>query len=601
MLTLLFALALCLPQSPAASPTRLVLETFPDGKPQREYEVADIKGTTQKHGTFREWHANGALKCEGKFEKDLETGAWSFFGDAGQPLASGRFAKGERVGAWTEHWPDGTKKLEGKYAKGRREGRWKAWNADGSVDAAGTGVWSFQSSTWPDGTPRDEGYTCNGVRHGEWTSRAPSGAPDWHGEFRAGLRHGSWTFHRADGTLHGEGHYVDGVAEGAWTSFWEDGKPQVSGTYSAGKRSGSWQLLHPDGRVATALITGAYSAGTRSEPATSAGAKAETAEDLAAYPKAASAFESNAVLATRIAEFVEQASGNDAAAQAAAFQWLAYYGRAALPVVLEKLARIDLTKAPGASLAERFDVQYFRRAFVGASFPLPRGITPAANAGRFEWLRSWYSLWALTHDDLAYWAIDLRGEPRTNDTEAARAALLAAPPIFEPDRALAVHERTPIARYALRFAPREDATPELLASVREGLAWLAAHQDIRGWWDTANFADSCGRIGRSVCDGTVLRSRYVGVTGLALLAFLADGNTPEHGPFASSVARAVGVLLELQDGKTGMFFADWTERDAAGVERRYVPSDFVYDHAIATLALSEALAVSEHSALRKRL
>jgi hypothetical protein len=66
----------------------------------------------------------------------------------------------------------------------------------------------------------------------------------------------------------------------------------------------------------------------------------------------------------------------------------------------------------------------------------------------------------------------------------------------------------------------------------------------------------------------------VGVTGLALLAFLGDGNTFTRGAHSRAVERGVGFLLDVQDPETGRF----------GLAK----GNYMYGHAIATLALCEA-------------
>ena len=64
----------------------------------------------------------------------------------------------------------------------------------------------------------------------------------------------------------------------------------------------------------------------------------------------------------------------------------------------------------------------------------------------------------------------------------------------------------------------------------------------------------------------------VGVTGLALLSLCADGQLGAEAPHRSAALRAAGWLLSQQDEKTGCI------GDRAGFA-------FLYDHAIATLAL----------------
>ena len=75
------------------------------------------------------------------------------------------------------------------------------------------------------------------------------------------------------------------------------------------------------------------------------------------------------------------------------------------------------------------------------------------------------------------------------------------------------------------------------------------------------------------------------ITGLALLAFLGDGSTMRSGPHEQQVRRAVIWLKDQQipDGQIG---------DPAAVYA-------VYDHAIATLAMTEAYGLSSYRVLKR--
>ncbi len=125
----------------------------------------------------------------------------------------------------------------------------------------------------------------------------------------------------------------------------------------------------------------------------------------------------------------------------------------------------------------------------------------------------------------------------------------------------------------------EGQTPvrETDAAIRRGLAWLAAHHDVgRGRFDAKGFMKHDRETDR--CDGAGNPLYDVGVTGLATLAFLAAGHTDrgtaEENPHAKSVRQALRFLIEVQDPE-GCFG-----------HRRTVA--FMYNHAIATLAMCEA-------------
>jgi hypothetical protein len=124
-------------------------------------------------------------------------------------------------------------------------------------------------------------------------------------------------------------------------------------------------------------------------------------------------------------------------------------------------------------------------------------------------------------------------------------------------------------------------------SVGESLAWLAAHQSGDGSWDCDGFAANCGRIhSGSSCDGPGEATHDVGVTGLALLAFLGDGNTTREGPYREQVAKALAWLKEHQDQDTGIF------GEKSG-------HSWMYDHTIATLAMCEAYYFSKNPLIKR--
>jgi hypothetical protein len=147
-----------------------------------------------------------------------------------------------------------------------------------------------------------------------------------------------------------------------------------------------------------------------------------------------------------------------------------------------------------------------------------------------------------------------------------------------------------------KYGGRFDGSKELRAaagraveqSLEEALEWLAAHQSPEGYWDCDGFGAMCGEIGDSACGDPGQPTHDVGVTGLALLAFLGDGNTTSKGAHRDVVARGIKWLREQQDPATGLIGAS-------------VSRDFIYDHAIATLAMSETYYFSKSPLLKPAL
>ncbi len=117
-----------------------------------------------------------------------------------------------------------------------------------------------------------------------------------------------------------------------------------------------------------------------------------------------------------------------------------------------------------------------------------------------------------------------------------------------------------------------------------GLQWLKDHQDEDGNWDCDGFMkhDKEG----PPCDGAGNAVHDVGVSGLALLAFLGDGSTMKSGPYKNQVKMAVKWLLKQQDPNTGLFGTNASH-------------DFIYNHAIAAYAMCEAQGLSRSSVLKR--
>lgn len=122
-------------------------------------------------------------------------------------------------------------------------------------------------------------------------------------------------------------------------------------------------------------------------------------------------------------------------------------------------------------------------------------------------------------------------------------------------------------------------------NVQLGLAWLASHQEEDGSWNPSAFADHDPTGDRSTGAGEP--HHEVGVTGLALLAFLGDGHSMVRGDHKDVVIKGFKWLVAQQNRDTGLF----------GDE---VGQAFLYSHAIATLAVCEAYYLDKSIILKGR-
>jgi len=131
-----------------------------------------------------------------------------------------------------------------------------------------------------------------------------------------------------------------------------------------------------------------------------------------------------------------------------------------------------------------------------------------------------------------------------------------------------------------------DAPTAAEESLARALRWLAAHQDVAesGAWDCDGFMKHDPAWRRSTGAGN---GRYdVGVTGLALLAFLEAGHRPGTPPFGENVRMGLAYLKASQDAD-GCIGSRETNRH------------FLHNHGAATAAIGEALRLTGDAALRE--
>lgn len=134
--------------------------------------------------------------------------------------------------------------------------------------------------------------------------------------------------------------------------------------------------------------------------------------------------------------------------------------------------------------------------------------------------------------------------------------------------------------------------------VGAGLNWLRDHQNFEGYWSSARFQEDSIRkdakrsynlefVKPGKADGDIGWSDDVdvGLTGLGLLSFVGAGYDHKEGDYRETVRRALMYLRKVQ-ANDGCFGAK--EEDC-----------FVYNHAIATMALCEAYGISGDEALKK--
>lgn len=168
---------------------------------------------------------------------------------------------------------------------------------------------------------------------------------------------------------------------------------------------------------------------------------------------------------------------------------------------------------------------------------------------------------------------------------AADGGRLSTPePTSEPARPLPAPYQWRMGNHA-QIAKGQGATPDTESAVTAALKWLAERQDAAGRWEARRWGGGAGRAGDGQDRDRAGAHADVGVTGLALLAFLASGNTHLRGTHQATVRHGLEYLLSIQDASGSLGASD----------NRY---ERMYCHAMATCALSEAYAMTSDERLQ---
>ncbi|MCU0961060.1 MAG: hypothetical protein MUF48_13225 [Pirellulaceae bacterium] len=130
-----------------------------------------------------------------------------------------------------------------------------------------------------------------------------------------------------------------------------------------------------------------------------------------------------------------------------------------------------------------------------------------------------------------------------------------------------------------QVAPSLGGSVEATAAVDAALAWLASAQEDDGRWDPVRWGGGIElKVAGHDREGAGADAD-TGITGLAVLAFLGNGQTHLEGTYRRHVQRGLEYLLRTQD----------SDGSLAGPARLYAK---MYCHGMASLALSEALAMT---------
>ena len=256
---------------------------------------------------------------------------------------------------------------------------------------------------------------------------------------------------------------------------------------------------------------------------------------------------------------------------------------------------LSMTLCGGSAYAEDKDGKVLEHLTEGLKLRIEARMKRAAllaDLGRKdEALRVYESVEGLYEEGIKELRAMLRG-PAVARVEPRLGGGIAPRTRSEDERRLARVRPTAGTARPLRDPPSDWSAPRqakaIDAAINAGLKWLATHQAEDGNWDAHAFSmwrngsrNPQGRIG----DDAGLAVYNPGVTALSLLAFFSAGHSHvESGPHQKVIAKGLKYLRGLQD-REGCFGT------------RSLPN-YIYNHAMCTLAMVQAYAQSDDERLK---
>ncbi len=502
-----------------------------------EFELQpDKQANPIRHGALTVIDNQGNKRVVGEFSSGKRSGRWRFSYANRKSMASGAFKDGSRSGEWKFSHPNGEPQARGRYVRGHPKGKWRFWTEDGEDDSIHTGTYDWVSNHDLGTDLRGSGPTLDGTLHGNWVVTWPTGHRQLEATFKRGERAGAWRFWHVDGTLDPE--FLSGDRG---TDTWNPAIVQDPISLSP---------VDPDGP-----------------------ADIDTPTDLTAI---AQHLDLDSIDPELRLEY-ESCSQGERSPEELLDSASAHRREGLLLLVLEELQALDFESTSDLERARQLNDELVREILGGRSYVSP--VTPNADALRLAALRL-HSLHAVTAALATWWEFDL--DLGLDGDGWPSSSLLD--PTTHVEGLLGRHQQQEL--YASRFARRDPLGRRERKALDLALKWLVEHQDADGKWDSDEFTKHCDPW--DTHEGAGAPVNDLGVTALALLAVLGDGNAAGAGPYREDVQRAALWLCSQQDTKDGLF----GER---------IGHDYIYQHLIATLALSELCAQSNSRGLRDRL
>lgn len=184
----------------------------------------------KKQGYWKKYDKNKKLVYEGRFEKDVPVGTFTYYYTNGNKKSISNFLNGTHKVETIMFDENGVKAAEGLFIDQKKQGRWNYYASNGT-------------------TIKVETYK-NGAKDGEWiTFSLKTGFPLLKENYKDNQLDGERISYFVTGQVMTKEQYLIGKLNGPFESFYLDGKLSSKGSYYQGWMRGTWEYYNQEGKI----------------------------------------------------------------------------------------------------------------------------------------------------------------------------------------------------------------------------------------------------------------------------------------------------------------------------------------------------------------
>ncbi|MFM9945597.1 MAG: hypothetical protein ACKVQB_10235 [Bacteroidia bacterium] len=242
-----------------------------------ESEPYDFNKVSVKNGYYVFFHNNGEKKSEGEYEKDIQTGEWSYYSERGVLLrkvdnigsnefkrityysngnkeSSDHYKDGKYINEYVTYYANGVKQRVMPLENGNIDGEVIYYYDNGQIShktnyAKGKMEDGIETYYHRNGALKTKINYKNGKREGDVTEFFDDGKIKLKLKYKDDKAHGNYKEYHRNGTLIVDKNFDNGEYDGSYKTYFDNGVIEEEANYAKGENKGKSLYYDFDGKV----------------------------------------------------------------------------------------------------------------------------------------------------------------------------------------------------------------------------------------------------------------------------------------------------------------------------------------------------------------